>query len=276
MPSGKRDMHLVVGLTGSFGSGCSTVAELLRGNGDYHVEALSTPLKEEAKKRNLEPERHTLQALGNELRERRGNGFLALEAAAAARKAGRDKHWVLDGIRNPGEIEALRSEFPNFYLIAVDASRDIRYARLKGRYERNEAEFDRDDQRDRSEPFPHGQQVAACVDRADVLLLNEKEITGRGRAKRALQEKIADHVSLMASPGSRLPSPRELLMHLAYSVSLRSSCLKRQVGAVIVAPYDGGVGKPPDLVPIEARVLCWMKKCRFEAVFSPNLFRETQ
>jgi len=249
MPSGTRDMQLVIGLTGSFGSGCSTVAGLLQKTGDYHVEALSTPIKEAAKKRGLPLERRALQELGNELREQRGNGFVALQAAKAAKKAAPKKHWVLDGIRNPGEIEVLRSEFPNFYLIAVDASRDIRYARLKSRYARNEAEFDRDDQRDRAEPFPHGQQVAACVDRADVLLINENEFTGKARVRRELESKIDEHVVLMASPGSRLPSPRELLMHLAYSASLRSSCLKRQVGAVIVAPYDSSAIMPPGLVP---------------------------
>jgi len=242
-------MQLVIGLTGSFGSGCSTVAGLLRRTGEYHAEALSTPIKEEAERQNLRPDRDVLQKLGNELRRRHGKDFLARQAVKAARKAAPKKHWVLDGIRNPGEIEALRRLFPSFYLIAVDASRDTRYARLKSLYAGNELEFDRDDQRDRAEPFAHGQQVAACVDRADVLLINEEDCTGHARVKRALEEKALEHVGLMAAPGSRLPSPRELLMHLAYSVSLRSSCLKRQVGAVIAAPYDSGARVPPGVVP---------------------------
>ena len=39
----------------------------------------------------------------------------------------------------------------------------------------------------------------------------------------------------MKNPGYRRPTYKELYMHLAYAVSLKSSCNKRQVGAIIVS-----------------------------------------
>lgn len=272
MPAGTRRDRLVIGLTGSFGSGCSTVAGILTDKHGFHSEGLSGAIREEAKKHGERQDRRVLQDLGDELRKRHGTGWLATQAARAAQKSARESAWVLDGIRNLGEVSWLRSQFPNFYMIAVNASRDVRYARLRNLYRKNEAAFDEDDARDRGEPYAYGQQVSACVDRADVLLLNEEDFSTGSRPKRELGQKIADLVRLMTSPGSRLPSPRELLMHLAYSVSLRSSCLKRQVGAIIVGGYGRsiansgrGVGEDSESVIVAAgynEVPSGQERCR--------------
>lgn len=48
--------RVIVGLTGSFGSGCSTVAEILKERG-FKVISLSSFLKEEAKNRGINLER---------------------------------------------------------------------------------------------------------------------------------------------------------------------------------------------------------------------------
>ncbi len=235
VPAGKGQDKLIIGLTGSFGSGCSEVAKILAATGDFHAEPLSKAIKDKARKRGLKVERRTLQDVGDNLREQHGLHTLSERAVLAARKAEPNRDWVLDGIRNLGEIAWLRSQFPAFYLVGVDASEDTRWKRLrdKSAYNGNFQAFKEDDKRDKSGPLKHGQQVAACVDAADVLLLNEEDFSRSKRKKDSFGDKILDYVGLMRSPGKRPPEHLELLMNQAYSASLRSSCMKRQVGAVI-------------------------------------------
>jgi deoxycytidylate deaminase len=247
--SRRRADKLVIGLTGSFGSGCTTVAEVLADPCGFHLQNLSRAIRQEAEKRQLPPGRAVLQDIGDDLRRREGNAVLAKRAVSAAQGEARNDDWVLDGIRNTAEVENLRSEFARFYLLAVDATRETRYARLKDLYAANERAFEKDDDRDRAEPWNYGQQVAACVDLADVLLLNEEDFSQSRRVKTRLTAKLQDYVELMRSPGKRPPTHVELLMHHAYSASLRSSCLKRQVGAVIATPEHAVVASGYNEVP---------------------------
>jgi deoxycytidylate deaminase len=250
MAEGKSRQGVVIGLTGSFGSGCSTVGQILAETGEFHVESLSAAIKKEAQKRGIEPERRVLQDLGDELRKPQGRRHvLARKAIQAAHDNLGTRALVLDGIRNLGEVEWLRQRYSRFYLIAVDASRDTRYGRLKGSYGKNEAVFDEDDRRDSLEPFAYGQQVELCVDAADVLIINEADMARSKSIKQSFAEKVLDYVGLMVSPGKRPPTHVELLMHYAYSASLRSSCLKRQVGAVIATPDHSVIASGYNEVP---------------------------
>ena len=87
---------------------------------------------------------------------------------------------ALDGIRNTGEIDFLRTRFGDrFFLVAVYAPADVRWDRVRDTYVAqglDEQEFLQDDKRDQNEETPHGQQVELCVDRADVFLRNSSDL----------------------------------------------------------------------------------------------------
>ncbi len=77
-----------------------------------------------------------------------------------------------------------------------------------------------------------GQQVTRCVTNADIVIDNTEHWNTVIDARNFFQ-KVDDFIQLLEKP-YRAPTSKEMMMHLAYSVSLQSNCIGRQVGAVIV------------------------------------------
>jgi len=239
----KSKDRLVVGLSGSFGSGCSTLKNSLVELG-FEPFSLSKFVKDvwckETGKPIEEALRENLQDVGDKLRgKNKRNSYLAeLAIGEANEKARENSPLVFDNIRNIGEVDYFRKTFPNFFLIAVDCSPKIRWERVKKRYQDlglNENQFEEDDKRDKyDEKTKYGQQVELCVDDADVLIDNDRTFPTDSVAVDKLKDKISQYINLMKGDIRRPPNPFELYMGIAYTASLRSQCLKRRVGAVII------------------------------------------
>ena len=244
----------VIGLTGAFGGGCSTAARHLRDQRAFTVLRLSDEIKRRWKLSNSgEPSRSELQRLGDSLREAEGLGVLV--DASLNQLSGIPERIVIDGIRNPGEIERLRDLFGyHFWLVAIIASAEDRWGRLrseqyleKGLTQRD---FVADDLRDQGEEgVPHGQQVARCIDKADILVSNGSDVT-----LPEYKNKVLGYVDLTLSREPRNATPREIFMNMAYSAAASSKCMSRSVGAVVVDSSEtvAGVGyneNPPPTKP---------------------------
>lgn len=164
--------YRLVGLTGTNGAGKGEVARFLLKKGFDYV-SLSDVIREELKKRGLEASRDNLIACGNELRERFGPAELARRAAAKI-----SRPTVIDSIRNLREIEYLR-QLGDFVLVAVDAPVEIRFERVMRRG-RNESVCSLEDFRAKEELEKNngetGQQLAACLEAADVLIINDSTL----------------------------------------------------------------------------------------------------
>ncbi|MAH06871.1 dCTP deaminase [Candidatus Pacearchaeota archaeon] len=166
----------IIGLTGSLGSGKSIVANFLKENGFAKL-TLSNILRNELTRNNLPESRKNLQDVGNKLRSEHGNHILA-ETAYNKIITEKINKAVIDGIRNPGEIEFLKKQ-PNFHLIAVDAPEEKRFEMLKERKRQGDIltweEFQRLDARDKGigEEEP-GKAVAKCINLADHTLINDE------------------------------------------------------------------------------------------------------
>jgi len=182
---------LIIGFTGSLGSGCTFLSEglkkVLGDKAQYYL--LSKVLRETARQRGLNHEdTAVLQDLGNELREKEGVSALAQKCIEQAKEEARGKKFdsgedtiiLVDGIRNDGEIRCFR-QFPNFYLISVHAEMGTRIRRLVGpdasdrRFDTKE-KFEKADERDQHEEPPSGQQVLLCNYLADVIINNDEQI----------------------------------------------------------------------------------------------------
>ena len=165
---------MIIGLTGTKASGKGETTRILQERGFFYS-SLSDRVREEAGRRGLvNYTTKDLQDIGNELRQLKGNGVLAqmtLELVAGKEEV------VIDGIRNLGEIDILRNS-GEFYLIAVDAPREIRFERLKSRNRESDPKIWEDflemEKRDlgvREEKS--GQHVSQCMQEADYILYND-------------------------------------------------------------------------------------------------------
>jgi len=146
---------LVIGLTGSFGSGCGEVSEYLQKKG-FEKFSLTKRIRNEAKGREIEhPSRRDMQNIGDDLRKKHGNAFLAKEVISEIGDAPNRK-IVVKSIRSHYEVKEFRSTFHNdFILFNIDSDEETRYARCieKDKYTRR-IDFDYDDERDSGENQP--------------------------------------------------------------------------------------------------------------------------
>jgi dephospho-CoA kinase len=166
-------LKIVLGLTGPNAAGKGEVADYLKTRG-FTLYSLSNIVREEAEARSLPPEREHLIAIGNDLRREGGPSVLA--DRLIPRLADRD---VVDSIRNPAEVQALRQALPHFTLIGVAAATEVRFRRSLARarpgdpgtlelFEARERQENSDD--------PNAQQLAATFEMADRIIWNDSDL----------------------------------------------------------------------------------------------------
>ena len=253
----------VIGLTGSFGSGCSYIAkEILEGQLGYKRFSLTEVLKKDFEathsKKADQATRRELQDHGDTMRHDKGASVLAdkvysqIEEHKKTAKTG--QNYVVDSIRNPAEIRALRGNFHDtFFLFGISAATEIRWKRVQNKYRLNRQQFNDDDKNDTGNASAlHGQRVGDCFYEADVVLENEKNFAVKGNDDfKKLLGTVKEYVALLENPLTRSRPIREeeALMATAYAISQRSSCIKRKVGAVIVDAFGNIISSGFNEVP---------------------------
>ncbi len=170
--------RILIGLTGRMASGKGEIIKILEDLG-FNKTSLSDMVRAEVKRQGKEVTRSQMQDIGNGLRVSGGAGILGKLIKESIEKS-EISNWVIDGIRNPAEIEFLR-ELPGFFLLGVKADETILINRIKSR-KRNTDIGSEDDIRSAlkrewgiGEP-PEGQRVGDCINNADFLITNDSSI----------------------------------------------------------------------------------------------------
>ncbi len=190
----KNKYIVYIGVVGQIAVGKGILVDYLINNLDFTSFSLSSILHDELKRRKIkEFTRETLQNVGDELRKRYGNDILARRAIKRLLHEG-EKHVVIEGIRNTGEVEFLKKN-PNFVLIGVKANRELRFKRLLKRAKpwdpKNWTDFVRVDRRDLGiGQDKSGQQVGKCLAYCDYVLTNNKDTADFQRKVDNLMKKI--------------------------------------------------------------------------------------
>lgn len=230
-------LKFIIGLTGSLGSGCTTIAKHLEEKENYKRISISQDILlpwanlEDTKFIKIEDK----QIFGNFVRkEERPNyrknllDLIKKKLTEGINKDGKKYNKiVIECFRNPIEIDMLRNEYPHFYLMAL-------YSPKVERRERKKCPewFDKADKRDAGEKDnKYGQQVRKCVNQADIIIDNSMHWKTYDDTDEFFK-KLNSYIELLQSP-YRAPNEEEMIMHLAYSISLNSLCIQRQVGAII-------------------------------------------
>jgi Deoxycytidylate deaminase len=233
---------IVIGFVGSFGSGCSYLSKRYIVPSGFKYISLSEILRDEYQnptifendKREPNPTREMLQEFGDKLRKEKVLSHLAQKANELIQSEDHTQNWVVDSFRHPAEIDFFRATFPGFYLFSIYADYETRWLRVKQKYKDNQGLFDEDDRRDQDEPFEYGQKVRDCFLKADIALSNNTPILDSNEADKLMATRFKNYLSIIEEKIQFVPSEAEALMVIAYANSIRSSCKKRKVGAVLV------------------------------------------
>jgi len=169
---------IIIGITGTLGAGKGTVVDyLLKEKGFKHYSA-RVFITEEINRRGLPINRDSMVQVGNEMREAKGPAAVVEALYEQAKKDGADA--IIESIRTPGEVLALRGQ-ANFYLLAVDADRKIRYERIKARASATDQvsfeEFCAQEDKEMTSTDPNKQNLGECIRQADFVIDNNGSFT---------------------------------------------------------------------------------------------------
>ena len=215
-----------IGIAGLNASGKTEVVKLLERRGFYRA-SLSDVIRESLREEGLAPTRDRMIERGRALREKFGLGVLA---ERVQRSLPQDRNHVIDSIRHPAEIEALRAG-GEFLLIWVEASPEVRFARATARGRTGDAttldEFLEVEGRELASEEAGGQKLLAVRDLADEVLPNDAEFA-------ILEQRLGQLLDGRLLFRER-PSWDTYFMSIARVVSTRSNCIKRKVGSIITS-----------------------------------------
>ena len=121
----------VIGITGPIGSGKDTVAEYIGDKLGVKEFQISAPIKDYIRAQGLPVTRDNCQIYGNIIAEKFGPDYSAKIFLEALQKSGQTL-GIVSGMRQMAQIEFLEQN-TDFFLIAVDAPAEVRYARVTAR-----------------------------------------------------------------------------------------------------------------------------------------------
>ncbi len=182
---------IVIGITGTLGSGKGTIVKyLVRQKGFTHFSVREYLLKE-IRKRNLPENRDSMVMVANELRKQNSPSYITDQLYEQSLE--QNKNAIIESIRTPGEAESLRTK-GEFYLFAVDADPKIRYERIKLRNsETDHIDYDTfiaNEKREMTATDPNKQNLKKCREMADFIFLNNGSKDDLSQAVKQVIHKI--------------------------------------------------------------------------------------
>jgi dCMP deaminase len=215
---------VIIGFSGPYGAGKGEAVDYLRERSFYPL-SLSDILRDELAKQGLSETRERMIEIGNALRAKHGPGVLA---ERLGEKFLSDRNYVIDSIRHPAEVEALRNADPSFRLVWVDADPKIRMERIKSRGRSGDPvdlkDLKRLEGKELESDNPAAQQLLAVKALKDFTVLNEDSMEDMHQAVQSVLER---------SQSFDRPGWDTYFMQIAHVVASRSNCVKRKVAAVI-------------------------------------------
>ena len=215
---------MILGVSGLNASGKGEVVTFLTQR-SFYAHSLSDVIRGVLEQKGIPETRERMIETGTALRAAEG------PAALAQRLIGRlhsDRNYVIDSIRHPAEVEALRRAGQHFRLLWVDADEAVRFARMRARARPGDPEtieeLRRLEGRELGSADPNAQQLLAVREIADDTLRNDGSLA-------ELHEQLGR--LLRANASFERPDWDTYFMNIGRVVATRSNCVKRKVAAVV-------------------------------------------
>ncbi|MDO8262024.1 MAG: anti-phage dCTP deaminase [Gallionella sp.] len=274
-PKDRLTQELVIALIGPVASGCTKAKEILTSTlvNQYGYKVAShKPSEIIAKSAKLisKPIANGLsgsdrisiyQTTGNDLRKKFGANYLAAkiiedihlirqseglkpakEGEAMVPQSLRRAH-IIDSLKHPAELDLLRETYGNiFWVFGIFAPEDVRKARLK-KGSRGEAEIIKIIEKDYGEDDDFGQHVSDTFHKADFFVRNDHPNEDE------LTSSLERYLEILFGIPVHSPTSDETAMHTAHAQASGSTCLSRQVGAVVVSKKGEIIGLGRNDVP---------------------------
>lgn len=253
---------MIIGITGTLGAGKGTVVEFLKQKGFRHF-SVREFLIQEIKKRNLPINRDSMVAVANYLREQNSPSYIVEQLFE---KAKQEENAIIESIRTPAEAEMIRKK--QGFLLAVDAKPELRYSRIITRQSETDnisfEEFIENEKREMFSVDPNHQNLSTCIRLADFILENNKDLENLKKQVNIFLEKIKinkkepEKILVPKLQKNRIrPTWDEYFMKITSVVAERSTCLRHNVGAMIVknkriitTGYNGAVRGAQDCLTL--------------------------
>ena len=216
---------MILGLSGPYAAGKGEVMAYLEQRSFYPL-SLSDVIRDVLAERGESETRELMIETGTQLRADHGEAVLAERLLA---KMAPDRNYVVDSIRHPAEVEALRSGANDFKMVWVDADPKVRLGRIQRRGRSGDPEtlerlLELEGREQEGDGNSAGQQLAAVKGLADFTVRNEGD-------REALQREVQAVLSRCLF--FERPDWDEYFMSIARVAASRSNCVKRKIGAVI-------------------------------------------
>ncbi|EHM2230839.1 cytidine deaminase [Salmonella bongori] len=252
----RQSKELILAFCGPIGSGIKAIRLAFENNLEnlgykvHHIHISSLMDKVKKTSVNTDPYSRYIekQNQGNTLRQTYGPQIMA-EAAIASIAEIKQKSrtsinaearfnekfvYIIDQLKNPAEVELLRLVYQhNFYLIGVVRNESERKRNLRDEGI-SPQHIDELIHLDRKSGGSKGQQVEKTILDADFFIRNNQSHSTQ------LNNKVERFLGLIHGKNGLTPSLYEKGMFNAFSASLQSACLSRQVGAAIV-DHEGNI-----------------------------------
>lgn len=308
----------VIAFSGSYGSGVSTYVEAFRSYLDnldnvipvkikvsellleYYKKKSQVPFKLGTSiPKNIAKKKEFLQNLGNSFREKEIHSisYFILLAILSERakfveqiiKGEIDNDpmvvFLIDSIKNPADIEPFRNiyEVNNIFMIGVVASKSERIKRLKTKFQGNEL---KELELDKIDDIDYGQAEKYQQKTRDVIDISDFYISNNNPSKEKHEQTVDRILRVLFRDDFIKPTIQENAMFAAWSASLMSSCLSRQVGAAITdkegnvisvgyndVPKCGG-GYYDEACSNNSSCYFWSDSCCHNSRIKTNIFKE--
>ena len=226
--------NLVVGVCSLIGAGKTTACEFFKSKGFSYI-SLSDIIRDELKLEGKEITRDNLREKGDAMRRLFGPDVLARRAILGSSGLPRSfskRKIVIDSIRNPSEVEFLKS-IPGFTLISIKTDSKKRFERIKSRKRESDEkltfeEFMQQEEKENSSEKT-ALQLLNVIEMADLSVDNNSTMD---EFKKGLED-AHEKATIRFSRAFRLGWD-EYFLKMCINVAERSTCLRRHVGAIAV------------------------------------------